>query len=80
MGVFNLQDIRMTIRLSRQDAHIIDMFIKSGEYATRSEFVRRAVKEYSRNHMEEIARKTKAMKKLQEMVNSLEQISDYSRK
>jgi Arc/MetJ-type ribon-helix-helix transcriptional regulator len=70
----------MTIRLSQQDAHIIDMFIKSGEYATRSEFIRRAVKEYSRNHMEEIVRKTKAMKKLQEMVNSLEQISDYSRK
>ena len=70
----------MTIRLSRQDAHIIDMFIKSGEYATRSEFIRRAVKEYSHNHMEEIARKTKAMKKLQDMVNSLEQISDYSRK
>ena len=75
-----MQDIRMTIRLSRQDAHIIDMFIKSGEYATRSEFIRRAVKEYSRNHMEEIARKTKAMKKLQDMVNSLEQIQDYSRK
>ena len=80
MGVFHMQDIRMTIRLSRQDAHIIDMFIKSGEYATRTEFIRRAVKEYSRNHMEEISRKTKAMKRLQDMVNSLEQIQDYSRK
>jgi len=30
--------------------------------------------------MEEIVRKTKAMKKLQDMVNSLEQISDYSKK
>ena len=80
MGVFHMQDIRMTIRLSRQDAHIIDMFIKSGEYATRTEFIRRAVKEYSRNHIEEIARKTKAMKRLQDMVNSLEQIQDYSRK
>ncbi len=70
----------MTIRLSRQDAHIIDMFVKSGEYVTRSEFIRRAVKEYSRNHMEEIVRKTKAMKKLQDMVNSLEQIQDYSKK
>ena len=75
-----MQDIRMTIRLSRQDTHIIDMFIKSGEYATRSEFIRRAAKEYSRNHMEEIARKTRAMKKLQDMVNSLEQIQDYSKK
>ena len=75
-----MQDIRMTIRLSRQDTHIIDMFVKSGEYATRSEFIRRAVKEYSRNHMEEIIRKTRAMKKLQTMVYDLEQIHDYSKK
>lgn len=75
-----MQDIRMTIRLSQQDAYIIDMFVKSGEFATRSEFLRRAVKDYSRNHMDEIVRKTKAMKKLQDMVNSLEQIQDYSKK
>jgi Arc/MetJ-type ribon-helix-helix transcriptional regulator len=75
-----MQEIRMTIRLSRQDTHIIDMFVKSGEYATRSEFIRRAVKEYSRNHMEEIIRKTRAMKKLQNMVNDLEQIQDYTKK
>ena len=75
-----MQDIRMTIRLSRQDIHIIDMFVKSGEYATRSEFIRRAVKEYSRNHMEEIIRKTRAIKRLQNMVNDLEQIQDYTRK
>jgi len=75
-----MQDIRMTVRLSRQDTHIIDMFVKSGEYATRSEFIRRAVKEYSRNHMEEIIKKTRAMKKLQNMVNDLEQIQDYTKK
>jgi Arc/MetJ-type ribon-helix-helix transcriptional regulator len=77
---FFMQDIRMTIRLSQQDTHIIDMFVRSGEYATRSEYIRRAIKEYSRNHMDEIVRKTKAMKKLQDMVNDLEQIQDYSKK
>jgi Arc/MetJ-type ribon-helix-helix transcriptional regulator len=75
-----MQDIRITIRLSQQDTHIIDMFLKSGEYATRSEFIRRAIKEYSQNHMEEIISKTKAMIKLQDIVNSLEQIQDYSKK
>jgi Arc/MetJ-type ribon-helix-helix transcriptional regulator len=77
---FFMQDIRMTIRLSQQDTHIIDMFVRSGEYATRSEYIRRAIKEYSRNHMDEIVRKTKAMKKLQDIVNDLEQIQDYSKK
>ena len=70
----------MTIRLSQQDTHIIDMFVRSGEYSTRSEFIRRAVKEYSRNHMDEIIKKTRAMKKLQSMVNDLEEIKDYSKK
>ena len=70
----------MTIRLSRQDTHIIDMFVRSGEYTTRTEFIRRAIKEYSRNHMDEIIRKTRAMKKLQDMVNDIEKIQDYSRK
>jgi Arc/MetJ-type ribon-helix-helix transcriptional regulator len=75
-----MQDIRMTIRISQQDVHTIDMFVRTGEYTTRSEFIRRAIKEYSRNHMEEIIRKTRAMKKLQDMVNKLEQIQDYSKK
>ena len=75
-----MQDIRMTIRLSQQDTHIIDMFVRSGEYSTRSEFIRRAIKEYSRNHMEEIISKAKAMRKLQNIVNNLEQIQDYSKK
>ena len=75
-----MQDIRMTIRLSQQDTHIIDMFVRSGEYSTRSEFIRRAVKEYSRNHIDEIIKKTRAMKKLQSMVNDLEEIHDYSKK
>lgn len=75
-----MQDIRMTIRLSQQDTHVIDMFLRSGEYATRSEFIRRAIREYSQNHMKEIISKTKAMIKLQDIVNSLEQIQDYSKK
>jgi Arc/MetJ-type ribon-helix-helix transcriptional regulator len=75
-----MNNIRMTIRLPQKDARIIDMFVRSGEFSTRSEFVRRAVKEYSQNHMNEVIRRTKAMKKLQDMVNILEQTEEYTRK
>ena len=75
-----MQDIRMTIRLSQQDTHIIDMFVRSGEYSTRSEFIRRAIKEYSDNHMDGIIKKTQRMRKLQDMVNTLEQTQEYTRK
>ena len=75
-----MNDIRMTIRLSQKDAHVIDMFVRTGEFSTRSEFIRRAIKEYSHNHMSEVIKRTKAMKKLQDMVNIIEQTEEYTKK
>jgi len=75
-----MQEVRLTIRVSLKDNRLIDMFIRTGEYATKSEFIRRAIKEYSMNHMEEIIKKAKAMQKLQQMVNSVEQIEEYTKK
>lgn len=75
-----MQEIRLTIRISLKDNNIIDMFLRSGEFATKSEFVRRAIREYSMNHMEELIKNAKAMQKLQEIVNSIEQIEEYTKK
>ena len=75
-----MDDIRMTIRVGLQDTQVIDMFVRTGEFSTRSEFIRRAIKEYSQNHMEEIIKKTEAMKKLQDMVNIIEQNKEYTKK
>lgn len=73
-------DIRMTIRLPPYDTQVIDMFVKTGEFSTRSEFIRRAIKEYSQNHMEEIIKRAEAMKKLQNMVNIMEETQEYTKK
>ena len=73
-------DTRLTIRLPLQDLNIIDMFLKSGECSTRSEFLRRAVREYSQNHVEEIVKKAEAMKKLQEIVTMYEASEEYLKK
>lgn len=73
-------DIRMTIRLPPYDTQVIDMFVKTGEFSTRSEFIRRAIKEYSQNHMEEIIKRAEAMKKLQNMVNIMEETKEYTKK
>jgi len=37
---------RITIRLPQHDIHSVDLFIKAGEFATRSEVIRRAVNEF----------------------------------
>ena len=70
-------DRRLTIRLPTQDIHIIDMFLKSGEFSSRSEFIRRAIREYQQTHMEEIIKKVEAMRKLQDIVNDIEISKEY---
>jgi Arc/MetJ-type ribon-helix-helix transcriptional regulator len=73
-------EARLTIRLPMQDLNIIDMFLKSGECSTRSEFIRHAVREYSQNHVEEIIKKAEAMKKIQEIVSLYEASEEYLKK
>jgi Arc/MetJ-type ribon-helix-helix transcriptional regulator len=70
-------DTRLTLRLSMQDIQIMDMFLRSGEFSNRSEFIRRAIKEYQQNHMEEIIKKVEAVKKLQDIVDDIELGKEY---
>jgi len=72
-----MTDSRLTIRLPFQDIQIIDMFLRSGEFSSRSEFIRRAVREYQQTHMEELIKKAEAMKKLQNIVRDIEIKKEY---
>jgi len=70
-------DTRLTLRLSSQDIQIMDMFLRSGEFSSRSEFIRRAIREYQQNHMDEIIKKAEAVKKLQSLVDDIELGKEY---
>jgi len=70
-------DTRLTLRLSSQDIQIMDMFLRSGEFSSRSEFIRRAIREYQQNHMEEIIKKAEAVKKLKSIVDDIELGKEY---
>ena len=70
-------DTRLTLRLSMQDIQIMDMFLRSGEFSNRSEFIRRAIREYQQNHMEEIIKKAEAVKKLKSIVDDIELGKEY---
>lgn len=72
-----MADTRLTLRLSMQDIQIMDMFLRSGEFSSRSEFIRRAIREYQQSHMEEIIKKAEAVKKLQNIVGDIELGKEY---
>jgi len=71
---------RLTIRLPRQNIHSIDLFVKSGEFATRSEVIRHAVNDFIKNYANSIIEKAEKIKKVQELEQALDSIEPYMKK
>lgn len=71
---------RITIRLPQHDIHSIDLFIRAGEFATRSEVVRRAVNEFVKKYTDDFLEKADKIKKVQEMELALSSIEPYIKK
>ena len=58
----------------------IDLFIKTGEFLTRSEVIRHAVNEYISNHAGRIIEKADKLKKVQELGAAVEALEPYMKK
>lgn len=71
---------RITIRLPQRDIYSIDLFVRAGEFATRSEVIRRAVHEYIKNYADSVIETADKMKKVQELELALESIEPYMKK
>ncbi|MFW6120010.1 MAG: ribbon-helix-helix domain-containing protein [Petrotogales bacterium] len=71
---------RITIRLPKIYLNQIDLFIKAGEFMTRSEVIRHAVNEYISNHAGRIIEKADKLKKVQELGAAVEAIEPYVKK
>ena len=71
---------RITIRLPQRDLHSIDLFIRAGEFSSRSEVVRRAVNEFIKNYANTVIEKAEKMKKVQELELAVEALEPYMKK
>ena len=71
---------RITVRLPRLSLHQIDLFIRSGEFSSRSEVIRHAVNEYITNYASRIIEKADKIKKVQELEAAVEAIEPYMKK
>ena len=71
---------RITIRLPQRDIHSIDLFIRAGEFATRSEVIRRAVNEFVKKYADNVIETADKMKKVQELELALESMEPYMKK
>ena len=71
---------RLTIRLPQQYISSIDIFVKAGEFATRSEVIRHAVNEFIKGYAENIIDKAEKIKKVQEIELAFDSIKPYMKK
>jgi len=71
---------RITIRLPQLYMHQIDLFIRAGEFSSRSEVIRHAVNEFISNYSTRIIEKADKIKKVQELEAAVEAIEPYMRK
>jgi Arc/MetJ-type ribon-helix-helix transcriptional regulator len=75
-----MESQRITIRLPQQNIHQIDLFIRAGEFATRSEVIRHAVNEYIQNYSKRIIEKAEKIKQVQELELAVRSIEPYMKK
>lgn len=71
---------RITLRLPDIYLRQIDIFIKAGEFSTRSEVIRHAVNEFIKNYSDRILEKADTIKKVQELEAAVEAMAPYNKK
>ena len=71
---------RITIRLPQHVIHSMDLFVRVGEFATRSEVIRHAVRDYLRKRTSEILESADQMKQVQQLQQELKSIESYLKK
>lgn len=75
-----METARITVRLPLHDLQAIDLFIRVGGFATRSEVIRHAVDEFIKRYSDEVAEKAEKIKKVQELEAAVSALEDYMKK
>ena len=71
---------RITLRLPDIYLRQIDIFIRAGEFSTRSEVIRHAVNEFIKNYSDRILEKADKIKKVQELEAAVAAMDPYNKK
>jgi len=71
---------RITIRLPQHNLRSIDLFVRAGEFSSRSEVIRHAVNEFIQNYANKVIEKAEKIRKVQELELAVESIEPYMKK
>jgi Arc/MetJ-type ribon-helix-helix transcriptional regulator len=71
---------RITIRLPVTSIRSIDLFVRAGEFSTRSEVIRHAVNNFIKSFTDKVIEKTDQIKKVQELELAVEVMEPCTKK
>jgi len=75
-----MDNIRITVRLPEHQIKTIDLFIRMGEFTTRSEVIRHALNDFIERYSDKITAKVEKIKKVQELEAAVSAIESYVKK
>jgi len=75
-----MENQRITVRLPQRDLYSMDLFIKAGEFASRSEVIRHAVHDFIKDYAAEVIEKAEKIKQVQKLEMAVESIEPYMKK
>lgn len=71
---------RITIRLPSRDLQSLDTLIKMGEFSSRSEIIRHAVRDFLKRRIPEFLEVAEKLKQFQQFNQEMESIEEYMKK
>jgi len=71
---------RITIRLPSRDLQSLDTLIKMGEFSSRSEIIRHAVRDFLKRRIPEFLEIAEKLKQFQQFNQEIESIEEYMKK
>ena len=71
---------RITVRLPQTALHSVDLFIRAGEFSSRSEVIRHAVNDFIDQYAQQVIDKAEKIKKVQALEMAIESIEPYMKK
>jgi len=71
---------RLTIRLPTRYVHLIDTFIRLGEFSSRSEVMRRALIDFVANYANDLLEKADKLKKIQELEQAVSVLDSLAKR
>ena len=75
-----MENHRITIRIPQYDLQLIDLFIKAGDFSSRSEIIRRAVNEFVKAYADQVIDKLDKARKMQDLELAVETMQPYVQK